>query len=123
MLLNSGRHNGEQIVNRDFLEFATKPHPRSAGHYGAHIWLNPAIATASEDAILADEHPVRKKKDWLREIVPHDAYYMSGHDGQSVFVLPADKLVITRLGFTQGPEEYTHALMKSLLQCVERKKD
>lgn len=122
LLLNNGQYNGEQIINREFLEFATKPHPLSGGHYGAQLWLNPACATAAEDEKLPAEHPIRKKNSWLKETVPSDAYFMSGHDGQSVFVLPSQKLVITRLGFTKDADDkkYTHSLMESLMTCVSK---
>jgi CubicO group peptidase (beta-lactamase class C family) len=121
LFMNRGQHNGLQIIDEDFLAFAAASHPRSGGHYGGQLWLNPGRATEADDELLQAEHPIRSKNGWLKAVLPHDAYYMSGHDGQSVFVLPSDRLVITRLGFTKESDNYTNALLTSLMTCVSSK--
>ena len=117
LLLNDGKYNGEVIIEKDFVDFIRESHTHSGGHYGGHFWLNPGGITEEEDALLHDKHPVREKNGWLKATLPHDAYYMSGHDGQSVFILPSERLVITRLGFTKN-QEYTESLFASLMTCI-----
>lgn len=36
----------------------------------------------------------------LNPELPEDAYWASGHDGQNLFVVPSEKLVVVRMGFT-----------------------
>ena len=36
--------------------------------------------------------------------LPNDAYWMSGHDGQRVYVVPSADLVVVRMGFSPGIE-------------------
>ncbi|HSN44463.1 MAG TPA: hypothetical protein VLR88_10460, partial [Propionibacteriaceae bacterium] len=38
----------------------------------------------------------------LDERLPADAYWAAGHDGQRLYVVPSARLVVVRLGFTQG---------------------
>ena len=33
-------------------------------------------------------------------LLPADAYWMSGHDGQRVYVVPSQRLVVVRMGFS-----------------------
>lgn len=37
-------------------------------------------------------------------VLPPDAYWMSGHDGQRVYVVPSADLVVVRMGFSPGVE-------------------
>ena len=36
----------------------------------------------------------------LNPELPEDAYWASGHDGQNLFVVPNENLVVVRMGFT-----------------------
>ena len=36
----------------------------------------------------------------LNPQLPKDAYWASGHDGQNLFVVPSENLVVVRMGFT-----------------------
>ena len=38
----------------------------------------------------------------MTRILPSDAYFMSGFEGQYVFIIPSLDLVITRIGFTNS---------------------
>ena len=37
-------------------------------------------------------------------VLPNDAFWMSGHDGQRVYVVPSADLVVVRMGFSPGVE-------------------
>ena len=118
LLMNKGQYQGEQLIDSDFMSFVTMSHTHAGGYYGGQLWLNPAGVTDTADTtLLSSSHSIREKNQWLKTVVPANAYFMSGHDGQSVFVLPSERLVITRLGFTKQAE-YTHHLMAALMTCV-----
>jgi CubicO group peptidase (beta-lactamase class C family) len=37
--------------------------------------------------------------------LPSDTYYMSGHDGQKVIMVPSEGLVVVRMGFTPEADD------------------
>lgn len=75
-----GNWNGNQILDTTFVELST--HPRFEGApYGYGFWLS----------------------DYLGKHI----YYMRGHLGQFVIVIPEDDLIIVRLGHTKGLQTET----------------
>jgi CubicO group peptidase (beta-lactamase class C family) len=65
------------------------PRPESDGRYGsAQVWLQISGVKAGEDGI------------------PEDAFWMSGHDGQSVMIVPSMHLAVVRLGLTPSRVRY-----------------
>ncbi len=74
----NGNWNGEQIFAEDWREYVTTPTPDSNGAYGAQFWLN--------DGTIPD--------------VPMSMFYANGHDGQRVYILPEQDLVIARFGLS-----------------------
>jgi CubicO group peptidase (beta-lactamase class C family) len=120
--MNKGRYNGLQIISEDYVNFMTSAHPHSGGYYGGHIWLNPNHKNNEkkcDEDLLSENHPIHKRS-WIKDVAPSDMFYMSGHDGQNVFIIPSKKLVITRLGYTHDSELYTQSFLTSLLTCMER---
>ncbi|MCG8315554.1 MAG: beta-lactamase family protein [Pseudomonadales bacterium] len=81
LYLQEGSWQGEQIISKEWIEFATSPSPVSP-EYGAQIWLN------------------TNGNVWPQ--VPSDAYYFAGHQGQRVVVIPSKELVIVRTGVTEN---------------------
>lgn len=119
LLRNNGKYNGEQLLPNDYIDFAIRGHPQSSHYYGGQMWLNPKGGLDSDTDPLPKEHPVRKKNDWLIDVMPSDTFFMSGHDGQNVFIVPSQKLVVTRLGFTQeSSENHANRLMSSIMTCL-----
>ena len=94
LYLQNGSWNGEQVVAKEWIEFATTPSPVSA-EYGAQIWLN-------TDSIAWPE-------------VPADAYYFAGHQGQRVVVIPSKELVILRTGVT---EDYDYIGLDQVIPMI-----
>lgn len=83
--LQEGRWNGRQLLPTDWMRFSTSTvgvQSEDDG-YGAHWWVN-----RRHDGILV--HP----------LMPADAYWAAGHDGQQVVVVPSADLVVVRMGFT-----------------------
>ena len=50
--------------------------------------------------------------------VPADAYWAIGHDGQWIVVVPSERLVIARLGFTPDADERVTELTAALIEAL-----
>lgn len=90
LVLNNGAWNGEQIIDKSFVDFIRKPLPKSKGHYGAGFWLN---ATSNPKKYMPD--------------VPKDAYSYRGFHGQRVEIIPSRDLVLVRLGETHKESAFS----------------
>ena len=78
-LLQGGTWDGRAILPPGFVDWMTQPAPAAHGSYGrGQVWLQ----EPGDDG------------------VPADAFWMQGHDGQSVAVIPSAHLVVVRLGLT-----------------------
>jgi len=90
-LLQKGEWNGEQLLPQGYVDWMTTPHAASQGKYAkGHIWRA--------------EPNYKRIKDGIT--LQHDAFWLAGHDGQSVAILPEEKLVVVRLGLTPGKDGY-----------------
>lgn len=84
-LAHDGVWNGDRILPEGFVAEMQQPNRTSNGRYSKmQTWL-----------------PVR------REGIPADAFFLDGHDGQNVVVIPSLDLVVVRLGLTPGWERYS----------------
>lgn len=77
LYLHKGNWNGEQLFSKDWVDYVTTPTPTSNGRYGAQFWLN-------ANGRLPD--------------VPKNLYYADGFQGQRVYILPDQDLVVVRFG-------------------------
>ena len=82
LLLHHGMWDGRQIVSREFLQELITPSPTEP-FYGLGIWLERAdrMAMDAEGPFLAD-----------------GIFYLDGHSKQRVYVVPAQRLVVVRVG-------------------------
>jgi CubicO group peptidase (beta-lactamase class C family) len=80
LYLHNGNWNGEQIFDDSWVDYATQPTNSSDGRYGAQIWLNAG--------------------GYLPE-VPKEVYSFNGFQGQRVYMLPSQELVVVRLGLKE----------------------
>ncbi len=88
LYLKSGRApSGDVVLSEDWVRYVQEPAPASDNTYGAHFWLN---------RDQADGDPR-----WLPSI-PETAYYMAGHDGQYVVIVPSKNAVVVRTGITRA---------------------
>jgi CubicO group peptidase (beta-lactamase class C family) len=76
-----GNWNAEQILDTTFVEMCTTPRFSDAPQYGYGFWLS----------------------DYLDK----EIFYMRGHLGQFVIVIPEDDLIIVRLGHIKGLQTET----------------
>lgn len=77
----NGSWNGEQILSEGFIQKAIHPRFEESPEYG-YGW-------------------------WLSSYQNKQAYYMRGHLGQFVIVIPEDDLIIVRLGHLKGEQTKT----------------
>jgi CubicO group peptidase (beta-lactamase class C family) len=98
-LLQEGAWRGQEILPRGFVAMMASPVASSGGQYGhGLVWL------WGSDAAFA---------------IPDDTFWMSGHDGQSIAIIPSREMVIVRLGLTPARDHYTpQPLVKAMLDAV-----
>jgi CubicO group peptidase (beta-lactamase class C family) len=95
LYLNNGNWNGEQLFTKDWVKYVTTPTPTSNGTYGAQFWLN-------ADGGFKD--------------VPKNMYYADGYQGQRVYVLPDQEMVIVRFGLSWFEE---NLFLKKVISSIE----
>jgi hypothetical protein len=94
LYLHNGYWNGEELFNKKWVDYVTTPTPTSNGTYGAQFWLN-----------------VEKQ---FKE-VPANMYFADGYQGQRVYILPDQDLVIVRFGLSWFEEnEFLQGVIKSI---------
>jgi CubicO group peptidase (beta-lactamase class C family) len=97
LYLRKGRWNGKQILPADWTAYSLAPTTGSENAYGAGFWLRPDPPTGGQS----------------RALLPSDAYFITGHEGQLIAVIPPYDLVIVRLGLSRLPGAWDHALFAS----------
>lgn len=96
LLLQGGAWDGREILPHDYVTMMSKPVPASDGRYGqGMVWLVEDAATAHD--------------------LPADTYWMLGHDGQSIAIVPSRGLAVLRMGLTPNA---THYQPEPLLRAV-----
>ncbi|MAZ16218.1 MAG: 6-aminohexanoate hydrolase [Ahrensia sp.] len=105
-LLQRGVWNGRSLLPVGFVDWMVQPHPASNGEYGrGQVWRR------APNAWLPGDNPD----------LPEDAFFMSGHDGQSVSIVPSEGLVVVRLGLTPTAMNYKPAfLVQALIDTLDR---
>jgi hypothetical protein len=76
---NDGVFNGERILPEGWVKYTSTPSSASNGVYGSFFWLNRSKRLPS---------------------APEDMFACDGHDGQHIFILPTQQLVIVVLGYS-----------------------
>ncbi len=76
---NDGVFNGERILPEGWVKYSTSEAKASNGEYGSFFWLNKSKKYPS---------------------APEDMFMCVGHDGQQIFILPTQELVIVVLGYS-----------------------
>jgi CubicO group peptidase (beta-lactamase class C family) len=87
--LQDGRWRGEQLLEPSFVRWSTTPvalDGEDEGH-AAHWWVNRRPDGSVRDPVL-----------------PADAFWAAGHDGQRVVVVPSAGVVVVRTGFDPARE-------------------
>ncbi len=96
--LNRGEWNGQQILSKEWVDFAFTPSP-AASYYGVQLWMN-------TDGSEWDE-------------LPEGIYHFSGHQGQEVLMVPERELVVVRTGVTEEDRDIgIEAFMQGILRAL-----
>lgn len=96
LYLYDGVFNGERILPEGWVKYSTTPASQSRGNYGSFFWLNRGGYYPS---------------------APADMYFCNGHDGQRIFIIPSQELVVVVLGHSPKPanEMDFNQLLKDIL--------
>lgn len=94
LLLQDGKWNGVEILPPGFAAWMREEAPASKGAYTrGQAWL---AGPGNEENPAAD-------RDFG---VPKDTFWLEGHDGQTVAIVPSKQLVVVRMGLTPSKLEY-----------------
>ena len=109
-LLQDGVWQGKRILPEGFVATMRQPVPASAGRYGqGQVWLH-----GPQGASPAGQNPD------LPFNLPADTYWMLGHDGQSIAIVPSKDLVVVRLGLTPERLHYQpQALLAAVIKALD----
>ncbi|MRW84006.1 serine hydrolase [Pseudoduganella sp. FT26W] len=110
-LLQDGVWQGKRILPEGFVGGMQQAAPASGGQYGqGQVWRwGPSGAT-----------PEGQNPD-TRFQLPADTYWMEGHDGQSIAIVPSQQLVVVRLGLTPHRLLYQpQALLAAVVKAVQQ---
>lgn len=84
LYLRGGRWGDAQLLPKEWVAYSTTPTPQAPrAEYGAQVWLK-----------------LTKSQGLGEPPMPEDAFYMLGHNGQAVAMVPSKDLVVVRLGLT-----------------------
>lgn len=105
LYLNDGDWYGERILPEGWVDYSRTPTPPSEMlQYGAAFWLN-----------VGDEEDPTKRR--LPDC-PRDVYSMNGYEGQRVFILPTQNMVVIRLGQTKKDDFDMNSFLASIIDNV-----
>ncbi len=95
LYLQNGNWNGQQIINKSWVDFTRKPTNTSNGKYGGHFWLN-------AEGYFPD--------------APRDMFSCNGYQGQRVFIIPSKDLIVVRFGL--GGHSTFNKLLKDIVATI-----
>ncbi len=106
LYFNDGHSNGEQLFPAGWVKASATPSAAAEkGEYGFQWWLN----------VGAKNNPADRPYTGL----PRDMMYADGYEGQNIFVLPSDKLVVVRLGLTRTAHWGESELITDILKSID----
>jgi len=108
-LLQDGVWNGRRILPEGWVEWMRTPTEASGGEYGRGVWLHgPRVNDASAQDPDAGFD------------LPEDTFWLIGHDGQTIAVIPSRRLVVLRMGLTPNRLAYRpQSLVEAVVNAVD----
>lgn len=108
-LLQDGVWNGQRILPAGYVQHITTATELSKGQYGrGQIWrVGPG----------RDDDPTKNPD--AENGLPSDTFWLAGHDGQTVAVMPSKQLVVVRMGLTPSALRYRpQAMIAAILKAL-----
>lgn len=102
LYLHKGNWNGEQLFDESWAKYVSTPTNTSNGKYGAQFWLN-------ADGFYPD--------------APRDMYSCNGFQGQKVYIIPSQDLVIVRMGLTGDADFDFNEMLKGIVGSIKATPD
>ena len=99
LYLHKGNWNGEQLFDENWSNYVATPTTGSNGDYGAHFWLN-----------AGGHYPD----------APRDLYSANGYQGQKVFIIPSQDLVVVRMGLTEDEKFDFNGFLKGIVGSLKK---
>ncbi len=108
-LLQDGVWNGQRLLPEGFVQTISSPSLASKGEYAqGQLWR-----WGPQGATPEGENPDGRFN------IPADTFWMRGHDGQTVAIVPSKQLVLVRLGLTPKDRLYqSQALLAELVKAL-----
>jgi CubicO group peptidase (beta-lactamase class C family) len=108
-LLQAGVWRGQEMLPPGYVAMMASPVTASRGQYGhGLVWL------WGSDAVTPGKNPDTAFG------IPADTFWMEGHDGQSIAIIPSRELAVVRLGLTPALHHYQpQPLVKAVLDAAK----
>ncbi len=108
LLAQDGLWEGQEILPRGFVAMMAAAVAASGGRYGrGMVWRR--VTHADRPGVNAD----------AAVSLPDDAFWLTGHDGQYIAVVPSRQLVVVRMGLTPEREHYRpEPLVRAVLEAT-----
>jgi CubicO group peptidase (beta-lactamase class C family) len=109
LLVQDGVWQGQEMLPRGYVAMMASPVAASRGQYGhGLVWL------WGSDAVTPGKNPDTAFG------IPADTFWMAGHDGQSIAIMPSRQLAVVRLGLTPASDHYQpQPLIKAILEATK----
>ena len=98
LYLKNGKVGERQIFPDWWAEYTATPAEGSEGKYGAQFWIQ-----------NEDEYPE----------APKDMYFAGGFQGQRLFIIPSENIVVVRFGLANKGDISFNQLLKEVIEAVE----
>lgn len=98
LYLHNGNWLGEQILPEEWVSYTVTPAGDSGGEYGSLFWLNDSMEFTD---------------------LPEDLFYCVGYDGQRIFIIPSENLVVVRTGCTPRGIIDWQAFLTGIINSLE----
>ncbi len=98
LYLHNGNWNGEQLINKSWIDFTKKPTNGSNGVYGGHFWMN-----------AGGKYPD----------VPKDMFSCNGFQGQRLYIIPSRDLVVLRTGLKGESNFNVNQFLSNIIKSIE----
>ncbi|MFC6489964.1 serine hydrolase domain-containing protein, partial [Nitratireductor sp. GCM10026969] len=113
LLLQDGVWEDRRVLPEGWVEWMRTPTRASGGEYGRGVWMQGPRVTTPMDRHQDDGFDL-----------PEDAYWLIGHDGQTVTVIPSRRLVVLRMGLTPTVLAYKpQVLVEAVVRVLDGRED